>query len=37
MTPVTKNLTPQQKKNVEQSVKLTVKKYRKTLLRLAST
>ena len=30
-------LTPTQKKRVEASVKLTVKKYRKTLLKLAST
>lgn len=36
MAPI-KKLTPTQKKTVEQSVKLTVKKYRKTLIRLAST
>ena len=37
MTPIINTLTPTQKKNVEKSVKLTVKKYRKTLIRLAST
>lgn len=37
MVPVIKPLTPRQKKTVEQSVKLTVKKYRKTLIRLSST
>jgi hypothetical protein len=32
-----KTLTPRQKKTVEKSVNLTVKKYRKALQRLAST
>ena len=37
MAPVIKKLTPQQKAEVEKAVKLTVKKYKKTLVRLAST
>lgn len=37
MAPAIKSLTPRQKAQVEQAVKLTVKKYRKTLIRLAST
>jgi len=37
MTPRIKPLTPQQKADIEKSVKLTVKKYRKTLLRLSTT
>gem|GEM_PF-2038168 len=36
MAPI-KQLTPRQKVQIEKSVKLTVKKYRKTLVRLAST
>lgn len=35
--PNTTTLTPQQKATVEAAVKLTVKKYRKTLIRLAAT
>jgi hypothetical protein len=32
-----KPLTPKQKAEIDKSVKLTVQKYRKTLLRLANT
>ncbi len=37
MAPVIKSLTPKQKAQVEQAVKLTVKKYHRTLTRLAAT
>lgn len=36
-TAINPNLTPQQKAEVEKAVKLTVKKYSKTLIRLAAT
>lgn len=36
-TTTLKKLTPGQKNTVEASVKLTVRKYRKTLIKLAST
>lgn len=32
-----KRLTPKQKKEIEGALKLTVRKYRKTIIRLAST
>lgn len=35
--PNTTTLTPAQKRQVETAVKLTVKKYKKTLIRLAAT
>lgn len=37
MAPAINTLTPSQKKRVESSVNLTVKKYRKALIKLAST
>jgi hypothetical protein len=37
MAPVIKELTPKQKAKVEKAVKLTVKKYKTTLVRLAAT
>jgi hypothetical protein len=37
MAATIKQLTPKQKSDIEKSVKLTVKKYRATLVKLAQT